>query len=78
VLILQYTIVCLTAINVQKKILKNPVFKSTISDQQFFSRCKLIYDIQVISHKFIDSPIKGPQGAYTIVHIQYEHLLQLF
>ena len=31
----------LTSINVQKKILKNPVFKSTI----LFSRCILLYDI---------------------------------
>ena len=30
----------LTSINVQKKILKNPVFNST-----FFSRCIFIYDI---------------------------------
>ena len=30
--------------------------------------------VSYISHKFIDSPIKGPQG-----HIQYEHdLLQLY
>jgi hypothetical protein len=34
-------IVHLTSINVQKKILKNPVFKST----HFFSRCILMYDI---------------------------------
>ena len=34
-------IVRLTFINVQNKILKNPIFKSAI----FFSRCLLIYDI---------------------------------
>ena len=33
-------IVRLTSINLQKKILKNPVFKST-----FVSRCILMYDI---------------------------------
>jgi hypothetical protein len=32
-------IVCFTSINLQKKILKNPVFKPT-----FFFRCVLIYD----------------------------------
>ena len=45
-------IVCFTSINLQKKILKNPVFKPT-----FFSRCALIYDIyelqQLISKMFV-------------------------
>ena len=45
-------IVCFTSINLQKKILKNPVFKPT-----FFSRCVLIYDIyelqQLISKMFV-------------------------
>jgi hypothetical protein len=45
-------IVCFTSINLQKKILKNPVFKPT-----FFSRCVLIYDIyelqKLISKMFV-------------------------
>ena len=42
-IIIYYSIVRLTSINLQNKILKNPVFKSTT----FFSRCILIYTLSI-------------------------------
>jgi len=44
---------------------------------------KTVISLLVISHKLIDSPIKGPQGHIHIqsrthrghIHTQYEHLL---
>ena len=59
-------IVCFTSINLQKKILKNPVFKPT-----FFPRCVLIYDIyelqQLISKMFVHYLKSYPLGLYFII-----------